>query len=37
MPERTQAEKLLATQLAVSLALVDSGTLNQAADRKSVV
>jgi hypothetical protein len=31
MPERTQAEKLLATQLAVSLALVDSGTLNQAA------
>jgi GAF domain-containing protein len=31
MPERTQAEKLLATQLAVSLALVDSDTLNQAA------
>lgn len=31
MSERTQAEKLLATQLAVSLALVDSSTLNQAA------
>jgi len=31
MPERTQAEKLLATQLAVSLALVDSNTLTQAA------
>lgn len=30
MPERTQVEKLLATQLAVSLALVDSDTLNQA-------
>ena len=31
MSERTHAEKLLATQLAVSLALVDSSTLNQAA------
>jgi GAF domain-containing protein len=31
MPERTQAEKLLATQLAMSLVLMDSDTLSQAA------
>ena len=31
MPERTQTEKLLASQLAVSLVLMDADTLNQAA------
>lgn len=31
MPERTQAEKLLASQLAVSLVLVEADTLDQAA------
>ncbi len=33
MPERTQAEKLLAAQLAVSLVLVEADTLDQAAPR----